>query len=109
MEARNYALLLHRRADLITGRLAEPFGEDGAADGGHDFAVCVEERAKSEVCSPKGKSLFLPQPSCGSWRPACMRAVLGISDIPREVPRRVGPHLLSATPTAFGRASFKLG
>ena len=83
---------------------ADTFGEDGAADGGHDCGLCLRERKAKEVF-PKRQVLLclaLPRvihmwPSC---RPASTRAVLRItSDIPREVPRRVGvgPHLLSAT------------
>ena len=93
MGANNYALLLHRRADLITGRLAEPFGEDGAADGGHDCAVCVEESEKREGWSLKGKSApFLLSLAC-QQHPTCQRvstrAVLG------KLASRANSHVIS--------------
>ena len=88
----------------------DTFGEDGAADGGHDCAVCVEESEKREGWSLKGKSTpFL------SALPASIRRAVpagqharrfGQARVPRELPRHL--HLLSATPVGLFEG-FKLG
>ena len=61
----------------------DTFGEDGAADGGHDCAVCVEESEKREGWSLKGKSApFLLSLAC-QQHPTCQ------PDSTRELPKHL--------------------